>query len=443
MTTVILMVAFVIEAAFAAARWAMPSQPSWVRSALRIGMCGTFWLLTLTGMIPWSFRWYGLAALLSIWALREAWLLNRKREVPQPVPPARLVLQAGTAVLLVFIAVTPALVFPPYVLPEPTGKYAVVTAQYSFTDENRSETFATTDTYRKVNVEFWYPQHTEGVFPLVVFSHGGLGIRRSNLSLYHELASHGYVVGSIDHPYHAFWTQDGQGQLTFVSWDYFGELGREDARSDKQQSHTYYQRWMDTRMGDIDFVIDTILTYATEGVSGVYRLVDADKIGVIGHSLGGSAALGIGRQRNDIGAVIALEAPFMVDIVGVEDDEFVFVNDAYPIPVLNVYSDSAWSHLSEWPQYAQNDALLSDPRAIAYNAHISGVGHLGLTDLGLSSPFLVRLLDGTRPTRKGAESLDIISRLSLEFFDRYLKIQGEFTGQHIADDYPGVSVTSP
>jgi len=369
-------------------------------------------------------------------------LLVHERETPQGASHSRIVLQAGAAVLLVFIAVTPVLIFPPYELPEPTGKYPVTTAFDTFTDEDRVEAYSANGTHRSVNVEFWYPQDADGVFPLVVFSHGGLGIRKSNLSLYRELAGHGYVVGSIDHPYHAFWTQDVQGQLTFVSWDYFRELGREDARSDKQQSLTYYQRWMDTRMGDIDFVINTVLAYASAGVGGVYGLVDTDRIGVMGHSLGGSAALGIGRQRSDIGAVIALEAPFMHDIVGVEDDGFVFVNEDYPVPVLNVYSDSAWSHLSEWPQYARNAALLSDPHTIAYNVHISGVGHLGLTDLALSSPLVVQLLDGTRPTRQGTESLDIINRLSLRFLDHYLKRQGDFPGQWVADD-PGILVTLP
>ena len=415
MAILVLIVACVIEAACAAARWVMPSRSMWVRGAARIGMCAAFWLVTLAGIIPWSFRWYALAALLSAWALREAWLLYRKPKAPQAAPPARVVVQAGAALLLVFIAVTPALVFPPYVLPEPTGEYAVASAQYTFIDEERSETFAATDSHRKINVEFWYPQDTDGVLPLVIFSHGGLGIGRSNLSLYRELASHGYVVGAVEHPYHALWTQDVHGQITFLSWEYFGELGREDARGDKQQSYSYYQRWMDTRMADINFVLDTVLTYAADEVAGVYRLVDTNRIGVMGHSLGGSAALGIGRQRGDILAVIALEAPFMYDIVGVEDDQFVFIDEAYPVPVLNVYSDSAWPHLAEWPQYARNAALLNDPGTTAVNAHISGVGHLGLTDLALSSPFLVRLLDSTPVPGNGVEHLHVINRLCLEF----------------------------
>jgi hypothetical protein len=50
----------------------------------------------------------------------------------------------------------------------------------------------------------------------------------------------------------------------------------------------------------------------------------------MGHSLGGSAVLGIGRQRADIHIVIALEAPFLYDIVGVDEGKFIFIDQITP-----------------------------------------------------------------------------------------------------------------
>ena len=67
-----------------------------------------------------------------------------------------------------------------------------------FTDKGRN---------RFVNVEFWYPKKADEKYPLLVFSHGAYGIKASNTSTYTELASHGYVVVSIDHPYHSFYTR--------------------------------------------------------------------------------------------------------------------------------------------------------------------------------------------------------------------------------------------
>ena len=103
---------------------------------------------------------------------------------------------------------------------------------------------------------------------------------------------------------------------------------------------------MGIRTGDINFVIDYALSQAASSdPNHVYALIDTTTIGVMGHSLGGSAALGIGRTRHDVGAVIALESPFLCDIVGVNNGEFVWNEETYPTPVLNIYSDSSWGHL--------------------------------------------------------------------------------------------------
>jgi len=54
----------------------------------------------------------------------------------------------------------------------------------------------------------------------VVFSPGSFGTRTSNTSTYRELASNGYVVCAIDHPYHSFYTTDVGGKLTLISWSF-------------------------------------------------------------------------------------------------------------------------------------------------------------------------------------------------------------------------------
>jgi hypothetical protein len=95
--------------------------------------------------------------------------------------------------------------------------------------------------------------------------------------------------------------------------------------------------------------------------------------------------------------------------------------------VLNVYSDSSWSILAERPQYAANYALLSGANSTAYNFYISGIGHLALTDFALTSPFLTCILDRQKSTREAVYFLKTINMVSLEFFNSYLKGEGEFT----------------
>lgn len=332
--------------------------------------------------------------------------------------------------LLLAITLIPALVFPKHEFIETTGGYQVATALYTYTDKNRIETYANTGENRKLTVAFWYPKNygEAATYPLVVFSHGSFGVKSSNVSLYNELASHGYVVCSIDHMYQSLFTTDVDGNKTWIDLGFMQEIKAQDAHANKQQAYDFFQKWMEIRTGDINFVIDAILAQAENSrADTVYKLVDTAKIGVMGHSLGGSAALGIGRMRDDISAVIALESPFLCDIERVENDEFIFTDEVYPVPVLNVYSDASWSHLSEWPQYAENYKLLSDTEATAFNVYISGVGHLTLTDLALTSPILTRILNQQKSPTDAHYSLKTINRVCLEFFNSYLKGEGNFT----------------
>ena len=329
----------------------------------------------------------------------------------------------GFAVLLAFAAALILLLFPPHEALAPTGLYPVATLRYTYTDEHRVEPYSNSGENRRVNVVLWYPEGADigEIFPLVVFSHGGLGTEGSNESLYLELASHGYVVCSIGHPYHALWTKDEDGQVTFVSREYFKDIQQEDAKSDKEQSYRFYQEWMEIRTDDINFVIDTILMNATNNNDGVYALIDVTKIGVIGHSLGGSAALAVPRQREDVDAVIALESPFLYDIVGVENEEFIWIDQPYPIPVLNMYSDDSWEHLSEWEQYSRNYDFVSNAPETVFNLYLPGRGHFSMTDLSLASPLLVRLLEGGKPIQDSEGYIKAINKACLVFFDHYLK----------------------
>lgn len=337
----------------------------------------------------------------------------------------RIIRRIELALLLLLPLAAYLLLFPPYQPLRTTGVHAIVTARYTYTDKKRVEQFSSNRENRQVNVTFWYPQNTDGnaTYPLIVYSHGGLGTETSNESLFLELASHGYVVASIGHPYHALWTRAQDGRIMFVNSEYFQELGRENARQDKQQSYRYYQKWMRVRTDDINLVIDTILEKSSNNADDVYRLIDVKRIGVMGHSLGGSAALAMPRQRNDVSAVIALEAPFLHDIVGVENDKFIWRDAAYPVPVLNVYSDSSWSHLAEWAQYARNAALRDNASETAVSLHLSGAGHFSLTDLSLASPLLTTLLENGQSNHDRTGYLQKVNRACLDFFNRHIKNQ--------------------
>jgi dienelactone hydrolase len=419
------LVAIIVEAALAAFCITTKSNQQKARSIIRIVALVFFLLLTFIQVIDWSLRYYALAALLFVLAAMGALDLLRSEEKKNVHKPMRVVLRAIGMTMLIFLLTLPAIIFPQYTPLEPSGEYRVATAAFAYTDTSRVETYTNTGEHRKLNVQFWHPEAEESTYPLIVFSHGGISTRLSNESLYLELASNGYVVCAVDHTYHCLVTKDEDGRTIFIDRAYMQELSAEDAKSDRQQSYECYQKWMKTRTDDMNFVLDHILSQVeNDAENTVYELIDKASIGVMGHSLGGAAALGVGRMRDDVSAIVALESPFLCDIKGVADGEFAFVDESYPVPVLNVYSDSSWSHLAEWPQYAENYALLSASDATAFNVHISGVGHFTLTDLALSSPFLTRMFNGQKSTTSTEHCLKTINKVCLEFFDCYLKGEG-------------------
>lgn len=432
MERIILFSAIAVELVFAACCIRSRSYQSTARSIMRISAFATFILLVKASIIEWSIRWYAFAALLLTWALLGATALVRKANDGRPFRSGNAIRRSVLALLVVLLALSPALVFPQYKPLETTGEYSVETVTYTYIDGSRIETYSNAGELRKLTVQYWYPENACGKHPFVVFSHGSLGVKSSNLSLYRELASHGYVVCSIDHTYQCLFTTDTSGNISLLDRSFMREILAEDAKSDKAQSYEYYQKWMGVRTGDLNFVIDYALGQAgSSDPNHVYALIDTTQIGVMGHSLGGSAALGIGRTRHDVGAVIALESPFLCDIVGVNNGEFVWNEETYPTPVLNIYSDSSWGHLDEWPQYAVSSKLLVDTEATAYTVHVQGAGHLTLTDLALTSPFLTRMLNRQKAGIHTEYCLTTIGQLALEFFDCYLKGTGAFAPQAV------------
>lgn len=398
-----------------------------IRTIIRLSLSVLFAMLLITKVLKWDLRWYGLALFLAVLVIIHLFKLTQKSTTPKVFRVRQTIWTTLAMIFLWFVVLIPALVFPQHQPISPTGDYTVETSTYTYTDDSRIESYSEDVENRQVTVQFWYPSDEEGRFPLVLFSHGSFGTVTSNVSLFNDLASHGYVVGSVSHPYQSLFSMDANGKTTWLDQGFMREISIEDAKTDRQQSYTFYKKWMDIRMGDIDFILDTILNEVKNGnPDKVFRLTDPTKIGVMGHSLGGSAALGVGETRNAVGAVLALESPFMYDVIGVENGEFVWNPNTYPVPVLNVYSDSSWSHLSEWPQYAENAKLLTVTGDHVYSVHITGAGHLNLTDLALTSPFLTRLLNGQAASIDKRFCLETINQLALGFFDQYLKGQGSF-----------------
>jgi predicted dienelactone hydrolase len=111
------------------------------------------------------------------------------------------------------------------------------------------------------------PVSAAGPFPLVVYSHGSGGLRYISAFFTELLASHGFVVASVDH-------------VGNTAVDLIG--GAEPPRDQMGL----------TRVLDVEFLISQMLSLSGSPSGQFAATVDPARVGVTGHSFGGYAALG-------------------------------------------------------------------------------------------------------------------------------------------------------
>jgi dienelactone hydrolase len=429
MGTLFLLIALVFEISFAVYSIITKQNHKKLKNGMRIGLFVAFVILTLTSVIVWSLRWVLLAILLFLLAVKGTISLIRKNTKPKTYKTSKVVWKTIFMVVATVIAFVPAIVFPQHPSPKVTGKYSVATATYTYVDKNRIEEFTDKGDNRFVNVEFWYPKKADGKYPLLVFSHGATGIKASNSSTYTELASHGYVVVSIDHPYHSFYTKSEDGTVATINSDYNREITNLNTEGvyTNEQLNELIKKWMKLRTDDMNFVIDTILEKAKSDTNPVYQRINTDKIGVFGHSMGGAASVWLGRERDDIDAVVNIDAPFFSELEYKKvNDSFVANSKAYTTPIFNIYSDDVWGQLDSTPIYVANQ-LNNKQFKDAYTTHFKGAKHLSLTDLPLFSPILANMLQGGKADIDPYYCIETENDLIRQFFDYELKGVGHFT----------------
>lgn len=255
----------------------------------------------------------------------------------------------------------------PFELPAPTGKSPVGTTQWVVADPSRQDTFAT-GKQREVQVMAWYPRAgatgatgataatapymrngmeealsfarlaklgdaynglanvkthaildaapapTPERFPVIVFSHGYTGLPSSHTALAEDLASHGWAVLHVIHPYEAAATLSDGTFVTFTNdkdamrpevLEVLKEWGPESATMEKVVAATdniekekvlrgylgalkntdqVVKRWV----LDVKVVLDRLPK--TGAASALAARLDLSRLGAAGHSMGGVMA---------------------------------------------------------------------------------------------------------------------------------------------------------
>jgi predicted dienelactone hydrolase len=363
-----------------------------------------------------------------------------------PDQPKRRVLAAVGRVFgilaLIICVLVPTLVIPFKSLPAPTGNFNVGTVTCDFTDENRVETFSAEEgELRKIAVQFWYPADKTGAefqddisgapistsqqnYPVLIFSHGAFGVRMSNASTFRELASHGYIVASIDHTYQAFYTAFEDGNSIPVSTEFLNDAIKVQSNNlPADETFEITHDWLKLRTADIGLVIDS-LQAGKLGKSGAFLNghMDLSKIGLFGHSLGGAAAAQVSRERDDISAAIVIDGTMIGDITGVNSDNTEIITDkSFSKPLMLMYGSLFNEPEAKETSYLSNINAYNNATDAAYSLWIRDSGHLNFTDLPRISPLLSGML-GVGAI-DSLECIKIVNAYSMAFFDKHLKGQ--------------------
>ncbi len=392
--------------------------------------------IILVPAVHMKWRFFGVMMVLAVRLLIAGivWLVMRKKSNGNRKKPWTII-NCVVSVFLIAFALVPTFIFSNYNGLPTTGEYAVKQSDAILVDESRVDTFESDGSHVEVPVHFYYPDTTEGNFPLVVFSHGAFGYYQSNYSTYAELASNGYVVVAFDHPHHAVFSKNTDGNIVTVDQQFINDAmvigGGEEI--DNEMVYSVTKDWIKLRTADESFVIDSINEAKKSGafsdawhadddtlLLSVINMTDTDKIGAMGHSLGGAAGVELGRERNDIKALIDLDGTALGEITDVKDGKYVGDPEPYPVPLL-VFVHGATSDdgiTENMVNNAKDGKMVFCPKA----------NHMDFTDLSMLSPFFSNMLSGKSEVNS-EQFMQNINGAVLNWFDFYLKNEGALSVQ--------------
>jgi predicted dienelactone hydrolase len=347
-------------------------------------------------------------------------------------------------------------------LPAPTGVYKVGRDTYDWTDEARLNPYApVAGTKQELAVWIWYPakvtppsqaaeylpaywrraleQHQgfvlgrllsrdlsrvrshswsgadvspqESMYPVVVLRAGGGALSTDYTSLAEDLASHGHVVVSLDAPYRTVITAFPDGrvftrntQSDFDSMPY--------AAGEKAATQA-----MGVWIEDVKFVLLQLQELNAKDPSGRFKgKLDLQRVGIVGHSLGGATAAQFCHDDAQCKAGI--------DIDGIPFGSV--VQESMHQPFFFVLSDHRKESGPEPPlvEGKMGSIFSKLPADTRWQAMIDGANHFTFSDqMFTKSPVMIMALQtiGVMGPLEKRRGITIAGDCVHSFFDVYLK----------------------
>ena len=354
----------------------------------------------------------------------------------------------------------------PVKIPVPAGEYAVGTFTYTVYNDREETMYCAPGTMRSIPVRVYYPvakKSVEGLpkarylsknemlvikknyfvplnyekmeqegknrsecfenapfipnkrFPLILFNHGYGSLPDVHSFLLTELASHGYVIASVGHPYEGMITELKDGTTYRMAKGIRSKCyspmipsilalkkmtkarGTNEelwARFDAIQKK--YNRFIIDRIPEWKLDTEAALRYLKENHTD---LIDFESgIGVSGHSMGGLTGFALCEEEPE------------TFVCGINIDGALFGNHGektMTVPFLQLNCD---------PNKTTVTVAFLINKAVAYHAIVRDMQHVGFTDFKHVIP-MKSMVGGLDPN----VAHNTVCRIHLEFFDTYLK----------------------
>lgn len=388
-------------------------------------------------------------------------------------------------IILMVVSTALSIYLPVFHLPKPDGSEKVGTQTFHFTDPNRDEVL-TEDQYdkRELMVQIWYPTENrkdnkrEALFPkdkemfkkyiqtystslslpdfvfnywkysrtnsyenveilpstspypLVLLSHGMGSSRVLHASQAENLASHGFIVVTIDHTYSTFATIFPDGRVT----DYTTKMTTIDER--REAGNIWTQ--------DVEFILNQIEKLNSGAIQSQFRgKIDLNNIGVMGHSFGGATAFNTTYLDHRIKAGINMDGSlYEVDNRDVINKPFMFIRSgSFKDWLVDFKKDKDLDN--EVKKQISNELHIIK-NVIEHGGstiYVEGTAHFNFTDLQFYSDLIK--LTGITGDINGKRGSYIVNQYALDFFNKYLKGTGGNLIQGPNDMYPEVKFIGP
>ena len=352
--------------------------------------------------------------------------------------------------------------------PALTGSYQVGKIEYHLVDESRSEIFsAAPDDKRELMITVYYPASTladanpapyttgtiraefgtpdffqdsvrahaftdvplaaDGAhYPVIIFSPGMGFLPIKYAPTLEDLASHGYVVVSLSHPYGTAATIFPDGRVV-TSTAEAGSRALSEATAKSTSDAEFdpiINRIGTVWVADERFVLDQLEQFNVSDPLLAGRL-DLTRVGIFGHSFGGGAAVEAMYEDDRFDAAINMDGTLFGEVAthGVARPVMLMLSERVPLTAEQIKMSGTSSEANAYFQQreATTQAVVYEHAAPGYRLTLNGSTHhtfIGFEPLAAPALFIPPEVVGTID---GARAVGMINDYVVSFFDQHVK----------------------